>query len=146
MLFSKNSFKTKVKQDFSELLNFLDSSSERINSSPNVSNKYLTFGEKLNFEVGKKRTKKTFNVPYFDDYRDVNPRLLLAYYFGIYFYYRNVFVFFRIFVFFFFIILIILFFNSSYCKFISSIYTFYFIDIIYNVEDFFQFFKNIFNR
>jgi len=143
MLFKKKSFKNKIRQDFSELFKLLDNNNLKDNSF-SVSNKYLAFGEKLNFVIGKKQNKKTFNIPYFDTYRDLRPDLLTAYYFNIYFYYRNLFEFSRLFIYFLFFIFVIFFFNKYY-RFIFAIYTLYFIDIIYNLEDLLKFFKNIFS-
>lgn len=141
-MFSKKSFKNKMKQDFSELLKFFESNSEYTNYS-DVSDKTLTFGEDIKFTKDKK-LKKTFFIPFFEKSSNISSEDFSAWDFNIYWMYRfiigNYSLLFvtapLLFLFFFFI-------RKRY-KFVFSTYTFYFISYVYDFENLFKFFSEIF--
>jgi hypothetical protein len=81
-MLNKKSFRSKMKQDFSELLEFLESNSDRTNYS-GASDKVLTFGEDIKFTKEKKQGK-TFFIPYFEKSSDISPKNLASWDFKIY--------------------------------------------------------------
>lgn len=129
-----------MRQDFSELLKFFESNSEHTNYS-GISDKTLTSGEDIKFTKDKK-SKKTFSIPYFEKSSDISSEDFLAWDFKVY----SLFVMFcRVYIIY--IVLLIalfFFFIRKRYKFIFSTYTFYFINYVYNLENLFRFFSDIF--
>jgi hypothetical protein len=140
-MLNKKSFRNKMKQDFSELLKFFESNSEHTNYS-GISNKTLTFGEDIKFTKDKK-SKKTFFIPYFEKSSGVSSENLSVWDFSIYRLFHIFFSNFKIHILLLLIILFFLFIRKRY-KFIFSTYTFYFINYVYNLENLFNFFSDIF--
>lgn len=129
-----------MKQDFSELLKFFESNSEHTNHG--ITDKVLTFGEDIKFTKGKKSEKK-FSIPYFENSSDISPEKFSTWDFKTYF---LLFDFVRYFGFYIILLAALLFFfyiRKRY-KFIFSSYTFYFIKYVYDLEDLFKFFTDIF--
>jgi hypothetical protein len=140
-MLNKKSFKNKMKQDFSELLKFFESNSEHTNY-PGISDKVLTFGEDIKFTKEKKSEKK-FSIPYFENSSDISPENFSTWDFKVY---RLVIIVISIFRPYIILLAVLLFFfyiRKRY-KFIFSSYTFYFIKYVYDLEDLFKFFTDIF--
>jgi hypothetical protein len=140
-MFNKKSFKNKMKQDFSELLKFFESNSEHT-VSPGITDKVLTFGEDIKFTKGKKSEKK-FSIPYFENSSDISPENFSTWDFQTY---RLLTIIGTAFGFYMILLAALLFFfyiRKRY-KFIFSTYTFYFIKYVYDLEDLFKFFTDIF--
>src|SRR4051812_2214431 len=81
-MLNKKSFRNKMKQDFSELLKFFESNSDRTNYS-GASDKVLIFGEDIKFTKEKKQ-EKTFFIPYFEKPSDISPKNLSVWDFKVY--------------------------------------------------------------
>lgn len=142
MLFHRNSFKNKMRQDFSELYKFLDNKAA-FGDSLETNNKPFSVSDNLHFNLRVKEAKEPPKIPYFENPREVSSELLLLQSMDFYYYFIDVFRFWKSIIFF-----LILTVGSVFIYYrpttIFSLYTFYFFNYIYDLEDFFNYLSNIF--
>jgi hypothetical protein len=142
MLFNKNSFRSKIRQDFSELYKFLDNKAA-FGDPFETNNKSFAVSDNLHFNLRAKEAKDPPKIPYFENPREVSSELLLLQSMDFYYYFVDVFRFWKSIIFFLTLAAgsIFIYYHPTT---VFSFYTFYFFNYIYDLEDFFNYLSNIF--